>query len=144
MDEVAMSKGVFKEKNNKPTDEDIYKSLDAVKPLWDGLISFIEDNYQIQGDLIFYGKNFGWAQRYKKAGRVLIAIYPRKLEFLVQIILNENEVEEVLRSDITTHTRKIINETNMIREGKWIYLTVIKESDLKDIKQLIMARYPLE
>ena len=139
-----MSKGVFKEKNNKPTDDDIYNSLQEAKPLWDSLISFLEDNYQVHGELIFYGKNFGWALRYRKSGRVLIAVYPRKAEFLVQIILNENEIEEVLGSDITPETRKIITETRMIREGKWIYLTVTKEDSLDDIKQLIIARHPLK
>jgi hypothetical protein len=141
---MLMSKGVFKEKNNKPTDNDIYTSLEDAKPVWDTLISFLEDNYQISGELIFYGKNFGWAQRYRKAGRVLIAIYPRKAEFLVQIILNEKEIEDVLKTDITTETKKIIMDTNMIREGKWIYLTVTDESDLNDVKHLIKARYPLK
>ena len=144
LDVDLMSKGVFKEKNNKPTDDDIYNSLQEAKPLWESLISFLEDNYQIHGELIFYGKNFGWALRYRKAGRVLIAVYPRKAEFLVQIILNENEIEEVLGSDISPETRKIITETRMIREGKWIYLTVTKEDGLDDIKQLIIARHPLK
>jgi hypothetical protein len=139
-----MSKGIFTDKNHEPTEEEIFDAISSATPLWDSLISFIETNYKIKGEFKFYGKNFGWALRYRKSGRVLISIYPGKDEFVVQIILNGEEVEKALQLDITPETRKIIVENPPIREGKWIYLKITPDTSLADIKNLILVRSPIK
>lgn len=135
-----MSWGVFTDKEIKPSDKHVYQSLGGVKPLWDTIVSFVEEKYGVNGEFIFYGKNFGWALRYRKSGRVLIALYPGNEEYTVQIILNKTQIEEVLESNITLETRELIERTTMIREGKWLYLKVDEERDLDEIKTLITAR----
>lgn len=139
-----MSKGIFTDKSYKPTEKEVFDNLSSAKPLWDSLISFIENNYKIKGEYKFYGKNFGWALRYRKSGKVLISIYPGKDEFMTQIILNGKEVENVLELDITPETKKIIIEKPPIREGKWIYLKVTANENLEDIKNLILVRSPIK
>lgn len=134
-----MSWGIFTDKEIKPSDNDVNNSLGLVKPLWDDIVRFVEDNYDVQGEFKYYGKNFGWALRYRKSGRVLIALYPGDGEYTTQIILNEEQVENALSSEISPDTRKIIVETRKIREGKWIYLTVPTTS-LDDIEHLMHAR----
>ena len=138
-----MSKGIFTDKSHKPTEEEVFEVISKAKSLWDNLISFIENNYKIKSEFKFYGINFGWALRYRKSGRVLISIYPRKDEFLVQIILNGKEVENALKLDIKSETREIIIKTQPIREGKWIYLKVTPNTSLEDIQNLILVRSPL-
>ena len=69
-----MSKGSFIDKNHEPSEDEIFEDLASVKPLWNDLRAFIEDNYKISGELKFYGKNFGWALRYRKSGRVLVSM----------------------------------------------------------------------
>ncbi|UTB32168.1 MAG: DUF3788 domain-containing protein [Methanobacterium sp. ERen5] len=135
-----MSWGVFTDKEIKPSDKHVYQSLGGVKPLWDTIVSFVEAKYGVDGEFIFYGKNFGWALRYRKSGRVLIALYPGNEEYTVQIILNKTQIEEVLESNITLETRELIKRTTMIREGTWLYLKVDEERDLDEIKTLIIAR----
>lgn len=135
-----MSWGVFTNKEIKPSDKNVYQSLGEVKPLWDNIISFVEEKYGVDGEFKFYGKNFGWALRYKKSGRVLIALYPGNEEYTVQIILNKHQIEEALESDISMETRELIARTTMIREGKWLYLKVDEENKLDEIKTLIIAR----
>ena len=107
-----MSKGIFTDKNHKPTEEEVCKSISTTKPLWNNLISFIESNYKIKGEFKFYGKNFGWALRYRKSGKVLISIYPREDEFMVQIILNGKEVENALKLDISQNEENYHRETS--------------------------------
>jgi hypothetical protein len=112
--------------------------------LWDNLVNFIENNYKIKGEFKFYGKNFGWALRYRKSGKVLISIYPGKEEFMVQIILNGKEVKNALKLNIAPETKKIIKGKPSVREGKWIYLPVIPDMNLTDIKKLILVRSPIK
>jgi len=137
-----MSRGVFADKEIKPSDKAIDQCLGEVKPLWDNITCFVEDNYNVHGEFKFYGKNLGWALRYKKSGRVLIALYPGDGEYTVQIILNDEQTENALSTDISTETRKIIGESRKFREGKWVYVTV-PTTCLEDIKSLIIARFPL-
>jgi hypothetical protein len=135
-----MSWGVFTNKEIKPSNNDIYQCLGQVKTLWDNITRFVEDKYNVQGELKFYGKNLGWAFRYKKSGRVLIALYPGDGEYTAQLILNKEQIEEVLKLDIRTKTRELIEQTTMIREGKWLYIKVVEETSLDEIKTLIKAR----
>ncbi len=135
-----MSWGVFTDKEIKPSDNEVYQSLGPAKPLWDSIKRFVEDNYGVQGEFIFYGKNFGWALRYRKSGRVLLALYPGAEEYTVQIILNKEQIEDVLKSDIKSETRELIGRTTMIREGKWLYLKVDEPKSLDEIKIMIAAR----
>ena len=139
-----MSKGIFTDKNRKPTEKEVFEVISSAKSLWDDLIDFIKTNYKVKGEFKFYGKNFGWALRYRKSGKVLISIYPGNDGFMVQIILNGKEVEEALQMDITPETKKIIIEKPPIREGKWIYLKVTPNMNLMDIKNLILVRSPLK
>ena len=139
-----MSKGIFTDKSHEPTEKEVFEFISSAKPLWDSLISFIENNYKIKGEFKFYGKNFGWALRYRKSGKVLISIYPGKDEFMVQIILNGKEVENALKLDITPETKKIIIEKPPIHEGKWIYLKVTPNTSLTDIESLIFVRSPIK
>ncbi|KAF5089122.1 DUF3788 domain-containing protein [Methanobacterium aggregans] len=139
-----MSKGIFTEKIHEPSEDEIFEALLSVKPLWDDLREFIEDNYKISGELKFYGKNFGWALRYRKSGRVLVSMYPGSGEFIVQIILNGKEVEKAMELDLEPDTMKVIVDTEPIHEGKWIYINVTSETDLSDVEDLISVRSPLK
>lgn len=139
-----MSKGSFIDKNHEPSEDEICESLSSIKPLWNDLREFIEDNYKISGELKFYGKNFGWALRYRKSGRVLVSMYPGIDEFTVQIILNGKEVEKAMELDLEPDTMKVIEDTEPIREGKWIYINVTSEKGLRDVEGLISVRSPLK
>jgi hypothetical protein len=139
-----MSKGSFTDKNHEPSEDEIFEALASVKPLWNDLREFIEDNYKISGELKFYGKNFGWALRYRKSGRVLVSMYPGINEFTVQIILNGKEVEKAMEMDLEPDTMKIIEETEPIREGKWIYINFTSETGLRDVEDMISVRSPIK
>lgn len=139
-----MSKGSFTDKNHEPSEDEICEALASVKPLWNDLREFIEDNYKISGELKFYGKNFGWALRYRKSGRVLVSMYPGINEFTVQIILNGKEVGKAMELDLEADTMKVIENTEPIREGKWIYINVTSETGLRDVEDLISVRSPIK
>jgi len=138
-----MSKGIFTDKSHQPSEKEVFLAISSAKSLWCSLINFIENNYKIKAEFKFYGKNFGWALRYRKSGKVLISMYPGNHEFMVQIILNEKEVKKALLLNISPETRKIIIEKPPIREGKWIYLKVTPNTSLTDIENLILVRSPL-
>jgi len=78
-----MSIGVFVEKEHKPTMREIFAAIGSRRALWENLIQFLTDNYRIKGDLVFGGKSYGWALRYRRGGKALTTIYPASEGFVV-------------------------------------------------------------
>ncbi len=135
-----MSFGIFTDKNFKPTIDDIHNALSISKPLFEYLVNYIECNFKTHSELKFYGKNYGWALRFNRSGKSLIALYPGKDEFTAQIILNDKQVLEALNSDISEKAKNIIEKTPEIYEGKWIFIKVNSEVIVKDVEKLILIR----
>ncbi|MBB3187297.1 DUF3788 family protein [Microbacter margulisiae] len=139
-----MSKGFFVDKNVKPDDTDLKDVLGEVGSQWNFLLHHLTTNLYLKGDFKFYGVNYGWALRFTKNGKSIIALYPDKNRFTVQIILNGHQVEYALMQDISKQTSNLIRDTELIHEGKWIYLSVNKSTDLRDIEKLIDIRLRVE
>lgn len=135
-----MSKGIFTDKNYKPSIAEVYEQLGPTKKIWEQIISFIEKQGKSKAELKFYGKNYGWALRFTKSGKSLLALYPSQNGFTVQIILNSQQEAEALRQKIGTRIKKIIIGTPEIHEGKWLYIEMKDAQDLNDIENLIQVR----
>nr|MDO8098607.1 DUF3788 domain-containing protein [Candidatus Njordarchaeota archaeon] len=137
-----MAVGAFVKKENKPTIEEILAAIGSNRLFWERLTQFITENYGIQGDFAFYGKNYGWAVRYRKGGKALISIYPGNDSFTVQIVLGEAEARKGARLNLGAKARKVLEEAHRFPEGRWLLIKVDSEKDLDDIKQLILIKAP--
>ena len=135
-----MSKGIFTDKIHKPTNEEVTEVLGTVQSTWQVIVNYIEIQLKAKGEFKFYGKNYGWALRFNKSGKSLVALYPSKNEFTVQIILNTKQVEKALLEASDRRIKKIIVDTPEIHEGKWIYINVTSKSDIMDIEKLLFIR----
>jgi len=135
-----MSKGYFTDKGTKPSDNDVIEILGTSKDNWDLLFKHLAVESKLKGEYKFYGVNYGWAIRFNKSGRSIIALYPNKDIFTVQLILNGNQVGFALKEDLQPQTLRLIEETEPIREEKWIFTKIDKETDLKDIINLVNIR----
>lgn len=135
-----MSKGFFTNKAVKPSDDELAQVLGGAKAHWDGICHHLQAGLKLKGEFKFYGVNYGWALRFTKSGKSVIALYPAKESFVVQVILNRNQEEVALQSGIDATTAGIISRTESICEGKWIYLTVDNQTDLRNIETLVAVR----
>lgn len=84
--------------------------------------------------------NYGWAVRYSKSGKSVIALYPNQDSFTVQIILNASQVRAALQQNLASRTEEIVRNTSGFREGKWIYLVVDHKTNVKEIETLVDVR----
>jgi hypothetical protein len=135
-----MSKGYFTDKSSRPNENDVIQFLGTSKNNWDLLYKYLTVELKLKGEYKFYGVNYGWAVRFNKSGRSIIAMYPDRNSFTVQFIMNGNQVGFALKEDLQSHILKLIEETEAIHEGKWIFTKVDKETDLKDIITLADIR----
>ena len=85
----------FLDKEYKPGTAIIQKTLGKnAKAAWDDLQQFIDANYDLTCETVFYGSNYGWAVRYRKSGKTLCCLFPEDGAFSVLIVLGRKEVEK--------------------------------------------------
>jgi len=135
-----MSIGVFVEKDHEPTIEEIFAAIGSKRPLWEKLTSFIADNYRIQGELMFYGKNYGWAMRFRKGGKALLSMYPGRESFTVQIVIGPTQTDKALGLSLGKKTRKVLEGAHQFHDGRWLFIRMESEQDLNDVQQLLIIK----
>ena len=135
-----MAIGIFTDKLHQPTMEEIAVAVGSKQQLWENLTSFIGDSYRLKSDFAFYGKNYGWALRFRKGGKALLSLYPGQDSFTAQIIASQAQAEKALSSGLSKKASKIIEDAHPYPEGRWLFIKIESEQDLNDVKQLLMIK----
>ena len=115
-------------------------SIESKRQLWKGLTQFIEENYRVKRDYAFYGKNYGWALRFRSGARALAAFYPGAGSFTVQIIIGPAQLEEALRLHLGATVRDILINARTFTEGRWLFIPVESQQDYRDVRRLLRVR----
>jgi hypothetical protein len=136
-----MSIGLFTDKKYQPTDAEVRQVVGSKLPLWEALIRFIRENHSAQEDFKFlYGKNYGWAWRFRIKGQLLTSLYPTDGGFTVQINLSPDAVEKAQAMKLTKNAQLAIEHANPYPEGRWLFIPVETKSDLQSVQQLLALR----
>jgi hypothetical protein len=131
----------FAEKEHQPTMNEVFATVGSKRGLWEKLTRFVSDNFGInQGDFRFYGKNYGWALRFRKAGKALISLYPGKEGFTAQIIIGRNEAEKAFNLTLGKNARKTLEDSREFHEGRWLFIRVESDQDAGDVQQLLIVK----
>ena len=133
-----MSIGVFTNKKTEPTIGDIFGVLGKKRLLWDKMEVFISKNYAAQAQLKFYGKRYGWAICYKKAGKALLSLYPQRKYFVIQIILNKEHIKKTLDLNISTEIKHSIKNARRYWKGRRAFIKVVNDKHLSDAQKVIL------
>jgi hypothetical protein len=119
-----MAVGTFVEKEHQPTMREISASVGSKKDLWDSLERFVAENYRTKRDFAFYGKNYGWAVRFRKGGKALLSIYPGEGSFTVQIVLGETPASKASSLRLDKNAKNVLESARQFPEGRWLFIRV--------------------
>ncbi len=114
----------------------------SMRPLWEEIIDFLDENYRVKRELKFYGKSYGWMVQYRHAGKLLMSAYPKLNGLAVQLILSESQLETTHEMRLAARTREDIASADRYPEGCWMLLEVQSEQDVADIRQLVLMKLP--
>jgi len=136
-----MSFSAFTDKKLRPTESEIQKSLGSMIPAWDGLIQYIREVYPSDEDFTYlYGKQYGWAVRFRRRGKLLTSLYPNNGGFTVQINLSPAAVEQVQGMALGENVLAAVNRAHPYPEGRWVFIPVGPADDIRDIHQVLAVR----
>jgi hypothetical protein len=87
-----------------------------------------------------YGKNYGWALRFRKGGKALLSLYPTQSCFTVQVILSEAAAQATRDLKLGKRVRQVIERAYPFPEGRWLYIPIKSQKDMKDVQQLLAVK----
>ncbi len=135
-----MAVGVYTDKQHLPTNREIVAALGKASDHWRECIGFVEEQFHAKGDWRYYGKNHGWALRFKKGGRALVSLYPSKGVFTAQMILSEGVVKKSRNLRLGPSSRAAIDRATPYPEGRWVFVAVGSKRDLRDVENLLLLK----
>ena len=135
-----MPVGCFLDKLSPPTPDDLAAVIGPVFPLWHRLVRFIADTYQMEGELSYGGKNYGWNLWVHKSGKSLVSLYPQAGSVVAQVVLGKAQVEQALTLNLGEKVGKLLRETPQLHDGKWLFIPVTDEIDAYDVEQLLLVK----
>lgn len=135
-----MPVGCFLDKNAQPSEGEMGAAMGAAYPLWQALVQFISSSYGMSTDLSYGGKNYGWNLWYRKSGKSLVSLYPQNGHLIAQVVLGKAQVEQALELSLGEHVGRMLRETPQLHDGKWLFIPVRNETDMEDVKQLLLVK----
>ena len=113
--------------------------IGPAKGAWIELRRFIDEYYDIVPETVFGGTKYGWAVRYRKSGKTLCALTPEKGRVTVLIVLGKQESEEALsmRKELSSKMYKLIEDTEQLHDGRWLWIRLLTAKDVEDVKKLL-------
>jgi hypothetical protein len=111
---------------------------EPAKGAWVELRRFLRENYDIVPEPIF-DKKHGWNVRYRKSGKTLITLIPEKGAVLALMVLGRKESEEALsmRNELCLKMYKLIENTEQLHDGRWLWIRLLQIEDAQDIDRLL-------
>jgi hypothetical protein len=130
------------DKAHQPTDAEILETIGQTDA-WLDLRQYIETRY---GDWApeckFFAKQYGWMIRYRRSGKTLCSLFPERGAFSVLIVLGEKEAEKALSmvDEFGANARAVLEGTEQLHDGRWLWIRVLDLGDAEDIKRLLRAK----
>lgn len=131
------------EQAHKPTEEEIISFIGRLaEEAWKELKRFIEDNYGLEPEIIFYGKKYGWTVRYRKSGKTLCSLFPERGGFTVLVVFGKKESEKALLrlKELSIKIKKLLGETEQLRDGRWLWIRLLTKNEVDDVKKLLQIK----
>jgi hypothetical protein len=136
-----MSFGVFTDKKHHPSEVEVVEAIGPLHPIWQELVCFVRAKYPVQEDFKFmYGKNYGWALRFRIKTQLLVNLYPVKGCFTAQVNLSPEAVEKALAMNLGQNAQQAIARAHPYPEGRWVFTPVESAKDAQDIQSLLALR----
>jgi hypothetical protein len=136
-----VSVGAFVDKTHQPLPEELSRTLSGAASLWQDLVAFMADGCGCDGEFRFYGRNYGWALRFRKWGWALCSMYPCNGFFTAQVVLSPRLVAQAAELPLSQKTRAILDSTKEYPEGRWLYLPVSSMEDVEDVRKLVSLKF---
>ena len=131
------------DKTVEPTEEDMLKTIGTqASGAWKDIHAFLRANYDHVPVKRHWGKKHGWAIQYRKSNKTLATLAPETGAFTALLIFGKKEVEKIAlqKDQISPAMMEMIDNTTQLHDGKWVFIRLIDDTYVDDIKKLISIK----
>lgn len=106
------------------------------------LLTYISDKYKTKATIKYSGCSAmpGWNIKYKKSGKALCTIYPRKGNFTVLIVLTQNDNEWFKDNDFSEYVVNKYESSGMLNGTRWVMIDVTSDEILNDVMKIMKLK----
>jgi len=135
-----MAIGFFLDKEHQPSPDELSAAMGLNSSLWERLVHFIADTYQMPGEWSYGGKKYGWNLWYRKGGKSLASLYPQQGHLVAQVVLGREEGERALALPLGDHVGGMLRDAPLLHDGRWLFIPVTSQTDAADVEQLLLVK----
>lgn len=110
--------------------------------VWKQLQDFLETDYELSKENLYYGDKYGWLVRYRKGKRTIVSLFPEKGSFSFLIVYGKKEIDvfQSRKREFSPLIIKIFDKTEKLHDGKWLWIRIKDSSLLDDLKRLVIIK----
>jgi hypothetical protein len=130
------------DKDSEPTQRDISKWMGKGASLWSDLRAYLLSHYDHVPQVDFGGKKYGWSIRYRKGGKTLVTLFPERGAFTALVVLGGKETAraQATTDELSPRVRRLFQETEQLRDGRWLWIRPSSKADVESIKALVSTK----
>jgi hypothetical protein len=127
------------DKDTEPTEEDMLKRIGEKAELWLDLREYLADCYDHVPEVVFGGKKYGWAVRYRKSGKTLVTLFPEEGAFTALVVLGKKEggKAQALVDELSPDVRTLLDNAEQLHDGRWLWIRPLCTADIESVKSLL-------
>ncbi|MBI5001165.1 MAG: DUF3788 family protein [Euryarchaeota archaeon] len=108
--------------------------------MWSNIAGYLRENYDHAPVIAQEGKDKSWVIRYRKSGKTLVTLYPRKGELVVLIVLGKDEVAKAKEATLGKGVKETFEGAKQYHDGRWLWLRPEGKADLESIYALLAIK----
>jgi hypothetical protein len=131
----------FVERTQEPGRRTVLKALAEACAAWEHLEAHLADIHRLKGSFYYmYGERYGWALRFRRGGRTILAMYPNRGHLTVQIILGKTQVAAAKAMSLPPRVSKVLEAAKDYPEGRWLFIPVKSRKSAHELRPLIALK----
>ncbi len=131
----------FAVRSQEPDPVAVRQVLAGASSAWDDLAAHVADTYALESSFHFmYGERYGWALRFRKGDRLVLAMYPNHGRLVVQIILSRPQVAEAAAGGVPDFVSSVVQAARDYPEGRWLFIPVSSVDAVRQLRPLIALK----
>jgi hypothetical protein len=131
----------FLDRTHEPSRASVRKVLARALPAWDDLEAHLAETYGLKGSLHFmYGERYGWALRFYRSSRLILAMYPNRSHLTVQVILGRAQIAVATAMALPPFIVNVLEAAKDYPEGKWLFIPVRSVKSARELRDLIALK----
>ncbi len=131
----------FVDRTHEPSRASVLRALVGGRVTWENLEAHLSSAYGLKGSFRFmYGPRYGWALRFERGGRLILAMYPNRGYLTLQVILGRSQVAGAMAAKLPPRVSRVLAVATDYPEGRWLFMPVRSARAGQEAKTLIALK----